>query len=87
MKYGIIPDTNIRFKLGDIVEVPSYEGPQTYFGTITAIEDTLLDIRGYYNIYINGETCYYRSSDVFSWYRKNRKGVLVKYFDDKRTKE
>lgn len=81
IKRATIPNTDIKFKLGDVVEVPSWTWTDdcSYFGTITRIEDCVLDIRGYYCIYINGEDTYYKSSDIIAWYRKNRKGTLVKY--------
>lgn len=86
LKYGIIPDTNIRFKIGDVIEVPNYsndENLDSLFGRITRIEDTILDIRGYYCLYVNGEDTYYRSNEVIRWYRKNRKGILIPYCDEK----
>ena len=84
MKYGTIPDTDIRFKIGDVIEVPNYSGDyelDSLFGRITKIEDTVLDIRGYYCLYVNGGSTYYRSSEVIRWYRKNRKGILVPFCD------
>ena len=86
LKYGIIPDTDIKFKVGDVVEVYATvdnECDYNVFGTIREIDDALLDFRGYYGLYLNDMDTYYRSSEVKAWYRKNRKGVLVKYCDEK----
>ena len=78
MKY-YIEDTNIEFKIGDLVEVPRYwkDIDTSDIGVITRITETMWKIRDQLNVYINGENTYYKHSDIRALYRKDEKGNFI----------
>ena len=83
MKKYFIPDTDIQFKIGDVVELfDTFDDKHNIFGVITEINDTPMELRDYYWLRLNDSKLYERSSNVKTWYRKNRKGILVPYCDD-----
>ena len=84
MKY-FIDETDIEFKVGDVIEVPRFSDnvSETDFGVITEISETMWSIREQLNVYINGENMYYKHYDIVALYRKNEKGDLILLWENK----
>ncbi len=86
MKY-YIDETNIEFNVGDLVELPTWDGSHPTFGIITKIEEIMWEIRGQLNVYINGEHFYYKHYDILALYKRDTNGNFILSYENKDMKE